>query len=104
VKVYGPRAAFAWVRMRGEPSSAFAYHSEATWPEDPEAYQSAVLDGILDEVLATDIGPLPLGVRFTLLEIRWHNVDSSRNAFYCASRAAARRILGRNSFPDNVDR
>jgi hypothetical protein len=102
-KVYGPRADFAWVRLLGEPSQTFAYHCAVQWPQDPEAYNAAVLDAILDELLAMGIGRVVLHVRFTLEAIRWHEVDSNRQAFYHATRAAVRKILGLDTYPSNVE-
>jgi hypothetical protein len=101
-KARGPRGDFAAVRMTREPGATFEYLCEAQWPEDPDRYNSAVVDGLLDELLATDLGPVALNVRFTLHAIQWHDVDSSPRAFYFAARAAARRIVGREEFPGNV--
>lgn len=102
VKAYGPRGAFAWVRLKGEPAQAFGFRSLAAWPEQSEKYDEAVVDGILDELLASGLGQVTTKVLFTLEEIRWHDVDSSRQAFYSAARGAVQKILGLDKYPGNV--
>jgi hypothetical protein len=55
-----------------------------------------VVDGLLDELLATNLGPVITKVRFVLREIGWHDVDSSPNAFYQAARKAVRQVIESN--------
>ena len=101
-RIYGPKADFAWVMMTGEPSGEFGFRSLAAWPEDPAEYEDDVLDGILDELLASGAGMTVLNARFTLEEIKWHPVDGNRHAFYRAARAATQAILSINEYPGNV--
>src|SRR5262245_42261745 len=60
---------------------------------------NAVLDGILDELLCSDVGRVVINVRFTLHEIELHAVYSSYSAFYSAAREAVKKIL----HPNNVN-
>jgi hypothetical protein len=99
----GPRGQFAVVQMRGEPAAEFSFTSVAEWPEPRCDYSVAVLDGILDELFAVDLGHVPALVEFRLEEIEWHDVDSSAVAFYHAARGAVREILGRDVYPGNID-
>jgi hypothetical protein len=99
----GPRGQFAVVHLRGEPAQAFAFSSVAEWPSPEDDYTIAVLDGILDELFAADLGHVAAQVQFTLEKIEWHDVDSSAVAFYHAARGAVREILGRDQFPANID-
>jgi hypothetical protein len=89
--------------MRGEPASEFSFDSVAEWPEAKCDYTVAVLDGILDELFATELGYIPALVKFTLEKIEWHDVDSSAVAFYHAARGAVREILDRDVYPGNID-
>ena len=93
---YSARNDFARIVLRGEPSNGFEFRSSAQWPMQPELYDGAVLDGILDELLATGIGSVVIRIRFVLGEIGWHDVDSSPNAFYQAARAATRKVIEAN--------
>ncbi len=102
IKIYGPRAEFGWVRMTGEPSAVFGYRSQVEWPEESGRFEAAVLDGILDELLAAGPGMVALNASFTLEAIKWHPVDSVPQAFYWAARAAARSILAPCELPGNV--
>src|SRR5262245_30170627 len=102
-RALGPRGQFAVVYMRGEPASGFSFSSTADWPESRCDYTVAVLDGILDELFATDLGHIPALVKFTLEKIEWHDVDSSAVAFYHAARGAVREILGSDQYPGNID-
>jgi hypothetical protein len=99
----GPKGQFAVVYLRGEPARAFAFTSIAEWPSPEGDYTVAVLDGILDELFAVDLGQVPAQVQFTLEKIEWHDVDSCAVAFYHAARGATREILGRDQFPGNID-
>ena len=99
----GPRGEFAVVYMRGEPAAEFSFTSVAEWQGPESDYTLAVLDGILDELLAVDLGPIPARVQFTLEKIEWHDVDSCAVAFYHAARGAVREILGRDEYPGNID-
>src|SRR5690242_14973864 len=78
----GPRGQFAVVHLRGEPAPAFAFTSVAEWPTPECDYTVAVLDGILDELFAADVGHVPARVQFTLEKIEWDDVDSCAVAFY----------------------
>jgi hypothetical protein len=102
-RALGLRGQYAVVHMRGEPASEFSFTSVAEWPEPRCDYTVAVLDGILDELLAMDLGHVPALVKFTLEKIEWHDVDSSAVAFYHAARGAVREILGRDQYPGNID-
>src|SRR5207249_11436772 len=101
-RLLGPRGQFAVVVLWGEPAPAFAFESLAKWPEPACDYTLAVLDGILDELFATDLVHVVANVRFTLESIQWHDVDSSAVAFYHAARGAVREILGRDQFHSNI--
>ena len=102
-RALGPRGQFAVVQMRGEPAAEFSFTSVAEWPGPKCDYSLAVLDGILDELFAVDLGHVPARVQFTLEKIEWHDVDSSAVAFYHAARGAVREILGRDQYPGNID-
>jgi hypothetical protein len=102
-RALGPRGEFAVVYMRGEPAAEFSFTSVAQWPGPKCDYTLAVLDGILDELFAVDLGHVPARVQFTLEKIEWHDVDSSAVAFYHAARGAVREILGRDQYPGNID-
>jgi hypothetical protein len=91
------------VYIRGEPAAEFSFTSVAQWPGSECDYTMAVLDGILDELFAVDLGHVPARVKFTLERIEWHDVDSSAVAFYHAARGAVREILGRDQYPGNID-
>lgn len=101
----GARGQFAVVHLRGSPAAEFSFTSAAAWPapEFAEHYTQAVLDGILDEIYAVDLGPVPSRIAFTLERIEWHDIDSCRHAFYRAARGAVRDILGRDVASSNVD-
>lgn len=99
----GPRGQFAVVYLRGEPATAFAFASVAEWPTPKCDYSNAVLDGILDELFATDLAHVAANTRFTLERIEWHDVDSCAVAYYYAARGATREILGRDTYPGNID-
>lgn len=102
-RILGPKGQFAVVYLRGEPAGAFAFASVAEWPSPESDYTTAVLDGILDEVFAVDLGHVAARVQFTLEKIEWHDVDSCATAFYHAARGAVREILGRDHFHSNID-
>jgi hypothetical protein len=95
-RILGPRSAFARIIMTGEPSESFDYRSQAQWPGEPERYDAAVVDGLLDKLLSSNLGPAVTKVRFVLREIGWHDVDSSPNAFYQAAKAGAQKIIDGN--------
>lgn len=98
----GSRSHFAVVYLRGEPAQDFTFRSHADWPEPKCDYTIAVLDGILDELLANDLGGVIAGIHFILESIEWHDVDSCEIAYYRAARGAVRDILGRDRYPTNV--
>lgn len=102
-RALGPRGQFAVVHMRGEPATELSFTSLAKWPGPTCDYTEAVLDGILDELFAVDLGHVPARIHFTLEKIEWHDVDSSAVAFYYAARGAVREILGRDQHPGNID-
>jgi hypothetical protein len=102
-RALGPRGHFAVVYLRGEPAKEFAFSSIAKWPYPKCDYTIAVLDGILDELFAADLGHVAGKVHFTLEKIEWHDVDSCAVAFYHAARGAVREILGRDQYPGNFD-
>jgi hypothetical protein len=95
-RILGPRSVFAQVVLTGEPNDLFEYRSEAKWPTDGERCEAAVLDGILDELLADSSGYLVTKGRFTLRAIKFHPVGSCPAACYRAAREATREILDRN--------
>jgi hypothetical protein len=103
MRALGPRGQFAVVYLLGEPAEEFGFTSIADWPSSECDYTTAVLDGILDELFATDLGHIPARVKFTLERIEWHDVDSCAVAFYNAARGAVRDILGRDWYSDNID-
>jgi hypothetical protein len=102
-RALGPRGHFAVVHLRGEPAIEFAFSSVAEWPAPKCDYTIAVLDGILDELFAAELGHVPARVQFTLEKIEWHDVDSCAVAFYHAARGAVREILRRDTSPGNID-
>ena len=102
-RALGARGQFAVVYLRSEPAAEFSFNSVAEWPGPKCNYTLAVLDGILDELFATDLGHVPALVKFTLEKIEWHDVDSSAVAFYHAARGAVREVLGRDEYPGNID-
>jgi hypothetical protein len=99
----GARGQFAVVHLRGEPAADIGFTSVAAWPSPECDYTMAVLDGILDDLFAVNLGPVAARVQFTLERIEWHDVDSCAVAFYHAGRGAVREILGSNQFHDNID-
>ena len=96
VRALGPRGHFAVVYLRAEPAMA-------EWPSSKCDHTVAVLDGILDEVFATDLGHVAAKVGFILEKIEYHEVDSCNVAFYHAARGAVREILGRDAPSSNID-
>jgi hypothetical protein len=98
----GPRGQFAVVHLTGEPATGFSFKSIAEWPSPECDWTSAVLDGILDELFATDLGRVAAKVHFTLEQVECHAVDSCAAAFYHAARGAVRDILGRDRYPGNI--
>ena len=74
----------------------FSLASVAEWPSPKCDYTPAVLDGLLDELFAADLGYVAAKVHFTLEKIEWHDVDSCAAAYYHAARGAVREILGGN--------
>src|SRR6516162_6850616 len=52
----GPKGQFAVVTLSGQPAEDFAFESLANWPCPNDDYSIAVLEGILDELFATDLG------------------------------------------------
>src|ERR1700676_4866505 len=70
----GARGQFAVVHLRGEPAAAFVFTSLAEWPGPENDFTVAVLDGILDELFAADLGHVAAKVHFTLEKIEWHDV------------------------------
>jgi hypothetical protein len=102
-RALGPRGHYAVVHLCGEPATAFAFSSVAEWPSPKCDYTVAVLDGILDELFAVDLGHVAANAHFTLEKIEWHEVDSCAVAFYHAARGAAREILGLDRYPGNID-
>jgi hypothetical protein len=103
LRALGARGQYAVVEMRGEPAVEFSFSSVARWPGPEFDYTEAVLEAILDELYAVELGHVPARIRLTLQEIEWHDVDSSPVAFYHAARGAVREILGRDQYPGNID-
>ncbi|MBI2809152.1 MAG: hypothetical protein HYX68_29570 [Planctomycetes bacterium] len=97
----GARGHFAVVQLRGEPASDFAFRSRVNWLVRGADYSTAVLDGILDELFASNLGHVVAKVHFTLEAIEWHEVDSCAVAFYHAARGAVREILGLDTYKDH---
>jgi hypothetical protein len=102
-RALGPRGQFAVVYLRGEPATEFSFASVAEWPGPKCVCTLTVLDGVLDKLLALNLGPVPARVQFTLEKIECHDVDSSAVAFYHAARGAVRESLGRDQYPGNID-
>lgn len=102
-RALGPRAEEAEVVIYAEPSDSFEFKSEVDWPEKSEEYNAAVLEGLLDETLATDFGPNIRNVSFTLKSIVWHEIYSNRRAFYHAARKAVIDITEKEHFYNNID-
>lgn len=103
LRTLGPRSEFASITLHAEPAESFSFSSEAEWPESHEAFNGAVLEGILDETLATDLGPSIRNVAFTLKSIGWNEIDSNQRAFYHAARKAVIEITGKGNFKNNID-
>jgi hypothetical protein len=105
-----PRWLYARVMLAAHPAPRFDFRSEAVWPDDKqiryqqdaatdaERCEEAVLDGVLDELLAGESGDAITRVRLTLLEVECRK-QSPPSAFYQAARSAIRRIV-----MDNVSR
>ena len=89
VRALGLRGQFAVVDLRAEPAVAFGFRSVAKWPSPKYDYSVAVLDGMLDELFAADLGHGVAKVEFTLEEIEWHDIDSCAVAFYFAARSSS---------------
>jgi translation elongation factor EF-G len=101
----GPRSYYAGIRLRVEPADEFSFASDAAWPEGErgDAYEQSILDGVLDELLARDVGPVVTHVKVAVLSIEFHPVDSSQHAFYEAARGAIREALRLEDGESNVD-
>jgi hypothetical protein len=100
----GPRRQFAVVQLRGEPAGDFAFESHAVWPNAWSDCSTAVLDGILDELFASNLGHVVAKIHFNLEAIEWHDVDSCAVAYYHAARGAVREILGLDNYNEyNVE-
>jgi Elongation factor G, domain IV len=91
-KAYGGFGRFASIVIHAEPSNEFKFTSEVVWPRHATQYNDAVLDGILDETLATSLGSLVSRIKYTLKEIGWHDIDSDPTAFYFAAKMAVVEI------------
>jgi hypothetical protein len=87
-KAYGGFGRFASIVLHVEPANEFKFTSEVVWPRNTEQFNDAVLDGILDETLASSLGPHISNVAYTVKEIGWHDIDSDSTAFYFAARMA----------------
>lgn len=87
--ITGPRSQYAKVVLSAEPADEFTFQSQAVWPQ--ESYESAILRAIIDVLMGQ---PNPAwGIKFTLREIGYDEVNSSEYSFYTASRAATIFIL-----------
>src|SRR5258706_7218029 len=101
----GPRSVYAAIQLRVEPAAALAISCDVQWPNGERAadYVSCITDGVLDELLARDVGPAVTLVRITVISIDFHPVDSSPHAFYIATRAATPEGLQREDRTSNLD-
>ena len=105
-RALGGRGEYASITMQIEPADDFGFDSVANWPEteSAEKYVQSVLDGVLDELLAQDVGFAVTRLRVLVLAVEWHPIDSSQRAFYFAARGAVRRALGLDDwYAYNVD-
>ncbi len=84
------------VVLGAEPTGAFEYRSAVRWGNDAERYEAAIVDGILDELIAV-FGHLVADIRFTLREAAGTDpLGPNAHAFYRVARTATRKILEGN--------
>lgn len=99
-RALGGRGEYAKIVLRASPAESFAFTSAVDWP-DGDDYDQYVLDGLLDQILADDVGPAYARIAFSLESIAWHEIDSCGRAFYAAARKAVSEVIGPGL--DNVD-
>ncbi len=92
-KTYGPRADFAHVSLKFEPANEFIYLDEANWPEESDKCKEAVLEGLIDGLVSPISDKWYLNIKITLLEVRFHHIDSNPKAFYKAARNAIDKLV-----------
>lgn len=63
-------------------------------PGDEDEYVAALIDGIREELAATEVA-----VRVVVRDLRTHEVDSREHSFRTAGRLAAREALSRDLSP-----
>ncbi|MCG7984932.1 MAG: hypothetical protein JAY90_19540 [Candidatus Thiodiazotropha lotti] len=73
------------------------------WPEKSEEYNAAVLEGLLDETLATDFGQTSETSQLPQKSIVWREIFSNRREFYHAARKAVIDITEKEHFHNNTD-
>ena len=95
----GPRYIYGALTLAAQPADTFVFRSLVRWPDD--TYDSSVLDGVLDVLVAFDMHPL-LGATFVLQAIEWHDVESAAVGYYRAAKEATRQILRLDSDVPNV--
>jgi hypothetical protein len=90
-QVVGPRSIYGKVRLSFEPNDKFAFESRVVWPPGIN-YDTWVIDGILDALIGFRHSPI-IGVRCSLDEIGWHDVDSAPIGYYQAAKRAVASLL-----------
>ena len=80
------------VTISASPAPSFSFKSEACWPV--ESYEGYVRQAILDASDSSGFGS-DFGAKFVLIEVGWHDTDSSREGYYHAAKQAAEEFLRR---------
>jgi elongation factor G len=92
----GGTGQFAWVRIVVEPapsSDSFEFAAEADGTI-PGRYLPGIVTGLLSVLSAGVVAGLPVvGIKITLIDGAYHEIDSSPLAFEIAARAALREAL-----------
>lgn len=97
----GPRFEDAGVTVRCMYANDYVFSSSVSWPQ--ENYAHIVERGLRDgfEELGYD---LEQGIHITLVNIEYHNIDSSEVAFYRAAKCAAKSFADLNFTPRTAER
>lgn len=100
-KVLGARALFAEVEIRISPSNELNFISKLSNSEharaESEGWLDAVFLGVLDIMLVRPLVPISV-FECSVDVIRYHEIDSSIQAFRLAGRQAAVKFLSQEKF------
>lgn len=95
--IIGPRSQYAKVILSAEPAEEFIFQAQVVWPQ--ENHEIVIRRAIIDVLMGQ---PNPAwGIKFTLHEIGYDEVNSSEYSFYTTARAATIAILkGTNNWAE----